>query len=225
MHRAPTQLRPRDGEGSPDRFDDPQNNYRVRYFASTVRGSLLEVLDHFRPDEGAEEALAHKSVEGVDILEEEPAGMVPDRWLSLQRIVTARVVAARSFVDVSEAETLAALATVPSVQKVLRSDLVTSAFGPHVRLDLGTICAVGRAGRAVTQAVSQAIYMDPSRPSGIGYVTRFDKTERCWAVFDDRARIDFSDPSPLDYWDAEVRSAARDVAKLYQLVLPADWRT
>jgi hypothetical protein len=224
VHRAPTQLRPREGGTGPDRFDDPQDEYRVRYFGSTIRGCLLEVLDHFRGVPLAEEALSAHTTIGIDILEEEPAGLVPGRWLALQRVTTARLVTGRLFVDVADSDVLAFLNQTAGVQRVLRSTTVRSAFGNNVRLDMGTICAVGPAGRAITQAVSEEIHLHPSRPSGITYLTRFDKGERCWAVFEDRAKLEFSDPESLDDWDSTVRVALRSVANRYGLTLPADWR-
>jgi hypothetical protein len=228
IHRAPTQLRPRDGIAGLDRFDDPrdgyQRGYRVRYLASTVRGSLLEILDHFRSHDGVETELAAVSgLQGVNVLEEEPAGLVPDAWLSRQRITVGRVEAGRSFIDVAAAETLAVLNESRFVQTVLRSGPVRQAFGQHVRLDLGTICAVGPIGRAITQAVSQAIFLLPARPSGISYVTRFDPSERCWAVFDERAEMSFTDPEPLEYFNPDIRKAMGEVADLYGLRLPAQW--
>jgi RES domain len=224
VHRAPTQLRPRDGDSHPDRFDDPALEYRVRYFASTLKGSLLEVLDHFRPNAQADEALsAIEGVYGFNILDEEPSGSIPDRWLSAQRVVSAAL-AGRAFVNVSDPAVLAELYWDTAVQRALRDPLVVRAFGPAVRLDLGTICSVGPAGRTITQAVSQAVFNHPSRPSGISYVTRFDHSERCWAAFDERVEIEFDLPRPLDATDPDDRSAIQAVAHLYKLAVPAPWR-
>jgi hypothetical protein len=226
VHRAPTQLRPRDGDTKPDRFDDPRGEYRVRYFASTFRGSFLEVIDHFRAaQDDVEQVIARTPVlpGTTDVLSDEPAGLVPDAWLSRQRYTVGHLLAGRAFVDVADAQTLAVLHRSPDIQQVLRSREVREAFGPNVRLDLGTICAVGSVGRMITQAVSQAVFLHPSRPSGICYRTRFDPDEMCWAVFDERTEMEFTTPAPLDYTDPDIRTALHSVAKLYGLTLPAHW--
>src|SRR4051794_25824163 len=74
VHRAPTQMRPREASVARDRFDDPDGDYRVRYFATTLVGALLEVLDHFRSNKVAESdlALIGRLPGIIDILEEEP---------------------------------------------------------------------------------------------------------------------------------------------------------
>lgn len=128
------------------------------------------------------------------------------------------------FVDVADDEVLAQLHRHPGVERALKDPVVRQAFGPDVRLDLGTICSVGPAGRMITQAVSQAIYILPSRPTGIAYVTRFDHSERCWAVFDERAILDFTVPKPLDSLDPAQRADMQGVADQYGLVLPPTWR-
>lgn len=224
VHRAPTQLRPRESDSRPDRFDDPRNEYRVRYLATTLRGALLEVLDHFRPDADAEASLSSVTgVEGIDMLEEEPAGLMPEKWLSDQRVTIGTIGGHALFVDVANATTLAALYYESVVQHALRSLEVRRTFGEQVRLDLGTICAVGEVARLITQAVSQAVFMHPTRPPGIAYVTRFDHDERCWAVFDERVMIEFSPPVPLDHTDEKHNTAVCQVAALYRLVLPPRW--
>jgi hypothetical protein len=197
----------------------------VRYLADTLRGCFLEVLDHFRPNLEVEELLADVSgTTGFSVLDEEEPGLVQDEWLSRQRVAIGYLENPSSdFVDVSHTNTLAELNRAPAVQAAFRDPEVRSAFGPNVRLDLGTICSGGPAGRKITQAVSETVYLLPTRPKGIAYVTRFDRDERCWAIFDDRANVDFTDPVQIDPTEVEHVEAIRSVRDAYGLVLPALW--
>jgi hypothetical protein len=226
VHWAPTQLRPLTDEPGPYRFDAPHNEYQVWYLATSLRGSLLEVLDHHRPNAAAETAIQSvTNLSGNDVLEDEPAGLVPNRWLSIQLVTTGNLSAPNEFTDVTDPAVMSYLNDNEDVRRVLAEPEIRNALGESVRIDLGTICAGGaKTGRRITRAVSKAIYALPSAPTGISYVTRFDPDERCWAVFADRATVDFSDTGPLDPTNAVHRAAVKNVATLYGLTLPAEWR-
>lgn len=224
LHRAPTQLSPRDHNPPRDRWDDPEHEYRVRYFATTMRGAMLEVLDHFRPNADTEAGLAEVDADGLDMLEEEFAGSVPDKWLTSQRFVRGIVKDDATFVDVTNAELLADLNDRPRIRRALATDVVIAALGDAARLDGSTIRMAGPAGRAITQAVSREIYEDAAGYAGVRYVTRFDDTEPCWAIFDGRTDVDFDGLHALSSLDDEHVALLNDVAGMYKLLLPANWR-
>jgi hypothetical protein len=56
VHRNPTVLERRFEPSH--RFDDPEGEYGVWYLASTLRGALVEVLDHWRDDPSTEDELS-----------------------------------------------------------------------------------------------------------------------------------------------------------------------
>lgn len=147
LHQAPAQLREREpGDPPRDRFDDPRGLYRLRYFATSQRGSMLEVLDHFRANDAAEAALAAVATVGVDILEEEPAGAVPDRWLYEQRFALGTLPPEARFVDVTDTDVLAELDRRPPVRAALRTPLATASLGATARLDEAAIRLSGPLG-------------------------------------------------------------------------------
>lgn len=225
LHQAPAQLREREpGDPPRDRFDDPDGIYRVRYFATTRRGSMLEVLDHFRRNDAAEASFAQVvGIEGVDILEDEPAGAVPDRWLYEQRFALGIIPPAARFVDVTNSDVLAELDRRPHVRDALQTSLAIESLGSNARLDEATIRLNGPIGRRITQAVSQEIHQDSASYVGICYRTRFDDQEQCWAVFDDRIHVQFDAPQALDPLDADHLEALNSVAHSYRLTLPRNW--
>src|SRR3954471_9993562 len=69
VHPEPRSLpaRPRAGEGGRNRWDDPLGEFRVRYAASNLRGSMIELLSRFQDSGEAEQVLAQ--VEGVEELD------------------------------------------------------------------------------------------------------------------------------------------------------------
>ena len=110
VHRAPTTrfIRP-----PRDRFDDPASEYTAWYLASTLRGALIEVLNHFRPDPATEQALADvRDVTDVDIAHgpSTSAGYVPNAFLASLRVAVGRLVPAPGpFRDVMDEDYLAAM--------------------------------------------------------------------------------------------------------------------
>ena len=219
LHPRPGQLSSRATSPPKDRFDDPQLRYRVRYLATTRRGCMLEVLDHFRPNLEAETKLSVVAIDGYSILDDEPAGSVPDRWLSVQQFGRGSMLPAARFADVRDSNLLAELNEHPDV----KAALAASKLGRTTRLDGGTIRLGGPIGRAITQAVSRAIHDDENRYTGICYRTRFDDTEDCWAVFDDRAFVTFDPDEPLSLLNTAHMQALHDVAARYNLTLPPIW--
>jgi hypothetical protein len=168
------------------RFDDPEGGYPVRYLATHLRGALIEVLDQFRTVTATEQRLRQvKGVEGLDILAEETAGRVPEKWLAQQRVGVGHVPAPgdERFLDVMDEDLLAELNLRPRVRSVLSAH--PEAFGERARVDFGTIQGSGPAARKLTQAISRELHQDPE-VLGIRYISRHTEDEECWAVFEDR---------------------------------------
>lgn len=211
-----------------DRFDDPENRYLVRYFATTIRGVMLEVLNHFRRNDEAETALSEVQTIGIDLLEEEPAGSVPEKWLSSQCLVRATAPEFAAFVDVDHPRALALLNRRTRVRQALSLPAAIKALGTNATLDQATIKLAGPVGRPITQAVSREIYEAHSSASrdyvGIAYTTRFDRSEPCWAVFDDHVALDWDSVSLLNVLDPTHLQPINDVAQLYDLELPPNWK-
>lgn len=226
LHHAPSRLSHRETGSAPDRFDDPKHEYRVRYLATTFRGAALEVLDHFRPNAPAESRLDEiDGIDGIDILQDDPAGSVPENWLSNQRIALAVVAgsATPQFADVTNVDLLASLNERPRVRAKLSTTEARAALGSRARLDEGTIRLVGPVGRAITQAVSREIY--GAGLHGIAYKNRFDDDEQCWAVFDDRLQLSFDVDEPLDNTpDSQHLPSLNEAARIYELTLPPSWQ-
>jgi hypothetical protein len=91
----PRFARPADHEKPISRFDDPDREYHVRYAATDLRGALIEVLQGFRVNQAAEQALASVPGDGgrpgdLEDLNggpiEEPA-LIPLRVLEEKRVV------------------------------------------------------------------------------------------------------------------------------------------
>ena len=228
VHRAPTTrfIRP-----PRDRFDDPASEYTAWYLASTLRGALIEVLNHFRPDPATEQALADvRDVTDVDIAHgpSTSAGYVPNAFLASLRVAVGRLVPApgHAFRDVMDEDYLAAMNLDLSIRAVL-------AFGGHQMfgrppaLNFGSIQAQSSEARMLTQALSRTVFEDPRNLRGIRYVSCHTEAEECWAVFEHESRNDcrmvFSEPARLEPLNPEHRNAVRSAALLLRLQLPDAW--
>lgn len=90
------------------------------------------------------------------------------------------------------------------------------------RLDEGIIRLSGPIGRPITQAVSRAVY-DEWLPDagGLGYFSRLDDRERCWALREGKpVQVDVQ---PLTPDNGEQRQAVRSVAAMLEIPLPDLW--
>lgn len=208
VHRNPTALPslPVDGESPPNRFDDPQREYRVRYWATNKRGAFIECLARFRSNDETQYRLRSRT--GVDEKAEPRTrpGIVPVAFLRNIKEVKARVSDPKhEFVDVAAPETHTELNKHPRVRRALR-DSGLGAKGSSVDLDEATIRLPGPRGRRISQAVSRVVF-EETEASGLHYTSRLDTTESCWAVFD-WVKTKFSEPKPIDPSDPDLRSAA-----------------
>lgn len=208
VHQNPEALPnlPSDGEAPPNRFDDPQKKYRVRYLAISKRGSFLEVLARFRTDGATQARLG--AVKDVDEKSEPKItpGAVPRAFLRALKEATGQVADPNhTFVDAVAAETRTALNKHASVRRALKASGLGKPESP-AELDEATMRLGGPRGRPITQAVSRVVF-DETDAVGICYVSRLDPAEPCWAVFD-WVKIKFSKANPINTQDASLKSAA-----------------
>ncbi len=160
----------------------------------------------------------------MDLLSEELAGEIPDKWLASQFVAIGYVDGDAVFPDVMDENLLAEMNLRAPIRKVLVDNPL--AFGGDPRLDFGSIQSSGTAARRLTQALSREIHEAPEDLTGIRYISRHTEDEECWAVFDDRTTVTF-DPdrvSPLNALNADHTAAARSAAQLLRLTLPPSWR-
>lgn len=218
--RALPSLR-RAGPPGPNRFDDPEGVFVVRYLADTLRGCLIELLARFRYDPEAEQRIA--SVEGV--VEQDDDGSHPGPnalgdWLTIQQVARCHLLDPDArLISVNDAALLARLDRHPSVRAALDASSLATPERP-AELDGATIRLPGAIGRNITQAVSRAIYEQDPRPSGLVYRSRLDDDERCWGIYGETA-VRFESARLLSpETDGE---AVRSAARLYELALPQPW--
>jgi hypothetical protein len=215
----------REGPGR-NRFDDPAGIFTVRYAADTLHGCLVETMARFRPHPETESILA--AIAGVNDESDinEPAYADPSlgvgEWLAQQHVGRLEITsAAPLLVDVEHAAMLDALDAHPDVRTALDHSGL-DAPGDPARLDAGIIRLSGPVGRPISQAVSRAIYEWISGVDGIGYWSRLDSTERCWAIYDHApVRVEVI---PLDRHNPRHKDSVASVAMRYGIPLPENWR-
>ena len=193
-------------ESPPNRFDDPQRKYRVRYLATKKKGGFLEVLSRFRINDEADARLA--AVVSVDEKKEPKLtpGAVPRDFLKkLQEVKGTAADPKLEFLDAAAPATHTALNKHPLVRKALKASGLGTTRSP-AQLDVGSIHLGGPRGRPITQAISRVVY-DETDAAGIRYTSRLDTSEPCWAIFD-WVDMEFSKTTPINTKDAALKSAA-----------------
>jgi hypothetical protein len=145
-------------------------------------------------------------------------------WLAKQHVSHCRLddPSDAVLVPVNNAILLAQLNNHPAVRAALKTAVKLGACPPPGELDGGTIRLSGTVGRAITQAVSRALYEREPRPTALAYRSRLDDEETCWALYD-HARVAFTDPIELQATVPEHLQAVRAAAGLYGIELPAPW--
>lgn len=209
-----------------NRWDHPQGHFVVRYLASALRGSMVELLARFRYDDEAEELIA--AVEGVEPDDEReylPRETVAD-WLAKQKVARCALKAPGGlrFVNVNDPVLLAKLDRHERVRAVLDAQPPTpNAAGRRIRIELdgSMIRSNSELGRAVTQTIASVLYDDST--DVLIYASRLDDNEICWAVYN-HVEVAFTDAQPLAATNPQHRGAVQSAAKLFGLELPDDWR-
>ena len=157
-----------------NRWDDPQDVYRVLYACTDLQGGFVEVLSRFRPDPAVVAGL--RAIEGADEGEPLPPGIVPRSFLERRCIGEAAVPGV--FADIGTAASLAHL------HVALASRLIHYGFA-----ELDAAAIRHSAPRQFTQEISRYVYErsnDRGEPKfrGIEYESRFGDDFHNWAIFE-----------------------------------------
>lgn len=242
VHPHPDQLRfpPFPPGQGPNRFDDPEGRYSVRYVADTLYGCLIEVLARFTPNPATEDVLL--GVDGLD----DPAftgrpDPTPDQgladWLVQQQV--GHLVLDEPpgrFIDAYHPALLGVLDTDPTVCAVLDDPGVRAALSvdptapPHLptplHLTVDLVRAAGEhGGRRVTQTLGRVLFTEPEPDlDGLAYGSRHDPAQRCWALRD-HVSVAWPDTRPLDPAAPDHRAAVRAAAGYLHLadLFPPAW--
>lgn len=225
VHPEPAALPRLRHEGSGrNRFDDPLAAFVVRYAADSLHGCLVETLARFRPHPDTETLL--RDIDGVDgsdpgepLFAEPPAGLAD--WLAAQNVGHLQITSPSPLlVDIEQPALLDQLDKHPQVRTALDASGLGTPLNP-ARLDAAIIRLGGPVGRPITQAVSRAVYDWVPGVDGVGYWSRLDSGERCWAIYD-HVPVNVS-VTPLNRDNPEHRDAVRSVARRFEIALPVEW--
>ncbi len=241
VHPRPTDVyRPRPtSEGStqqpgPNRFDDPQHHYPVRYLAEVLYVCLLEVLARLRPSAPADGVLNEMSP-GLDdpaladLVDPEQAAALED-FLARNKVAVFGAPSGavlRKLVDVFDPAVLAALDDHHWIRDHLGRPETVAAYGDDegaVHLDGSLIRNASRkVGRPVTQQISRLL-IDILGMRGLRYYSRHAEGVEaiCWAVHGD-VTLPVRSVEPLDSNNDVHRAAVQLVATRYRLPLPMAW--
>lgn len=242
VHPHPDQLRfpPFPPGQGPNRFDDPQGQYSVRYVADTLYGCLIEVLARFVPNPATETVLL--DVDGLDDPsftgrpDPTPRQGLAD-WLVQQqvghlalddppgRFIDAYTPALINFLDTHPA--VRAVLDNPDVHAALAADPTAPPGLPSsLHLTVTLVRAAGEhGGRRVTQTIGRILFTEPDLAlDGLAYGSRHDPTQRCWALRD-HVTVAWPDTHPLDPSDPHQHDTLRAAARHLHLeeLLPPAW--
>ena len=173
-----------DEGGDRNRYDDPHDLYRIRYMAERLTGVLVETMARFRPSAAAEAFLTDVEDGGTNEDEAshpDPRQAVAD-WLRIQRVGRLTLVESIPIIDIHDAQLLVILDKHPLVRAALDAATGLGTSLTPARPDEGIIRLSGPIGRPITQAVSRAVYEWLPDAGGLGYFSRLDDRERCWAL-------------------------------------------
>lgn len=236
VHYQPEVLPRLGDEPGHNRFDDPRrrslDRFLVRYAGTTLRGCLLELLASLREDPVA------RVIEGaVDVTDDPGLVEPPDSppWQAIADFLHDRKVATissrtpkgLSTVSINDPALHDELDEEPGVRAVLDSKDARAALLPtgavRVRMDNAAVRLASKTGRDITQACALALFDRSPPPDAIHYRSRHDDAEDCWAIYH-HAEVVVSDSAPLSPHVAEHVTALHDVAELWGLPIPPEWR-
>lgn len=202
--------------GPTHRFDDPDQSYAVRYLGQDVYTCLLETMQRFRPPHDEVDALLAQ-VEGADVGDHAPnLGNGLRDWLAEQQVAQVVVVESSARIVVIN-DAFDALCAEPAVR-----DVMTACFPDAQHVDAGHVLSGNGPARALTQAISRAVYIDRGRPAGIEYPSRRDLGVVCWAIFD-RVAVDLQLEERLNRHNEAHLHAVQRVCNRYGILPPPGW--
>jgi hypothetical protein len=204
-----------------NRFDDPTGQFVVRYTGATLYACLVESMAWARRED-VEAELA--TVAGIDPADRDPSMSegIGD-WLGSRKVARFTVVDDRSVLDVNDAGLLAQLDKHPLVRQAIEESGLGTPLEPQ-HLDEALIRLSGPTGRRITKAVSRAVYEWHPDAELLGYCSRHDDQAKCYAVFPPALPWDATEVRQLDPARAEDRDAVQQVAGLFEIDLPDNWR-
>lgn len=228
----PTQLVGKQAPG-PNRFDDPEHCFSVRYLADHLRVCLLEVMARFRTNLTAEDLINSVNVPSdMQVLYPSDPKQVDGVRFFLLKNRAARFVAPASkpaprLVDVFNIKLLAALDQHHRIRPLLVGPNVVAAQGDSagvVHLDGSLIRnANANVGRPVTQEISRLL-LEILNVQGLRYESRHSSNGEavCWALRGDLV-LETAEDVYLNPLVKLHRDAVQDVAHLYNITLPDEW--
>ena len=211
--------RVRPSSGPTHRFDDPDQEYSVRYLADSLDGCLIETLQRFRPPHPSSIDIDARlaAVTNIDGRDHQPSLTNGLRiWLDEQCVGKAHAI--------ESADRVVILAS--AFDQLCDDGRVLSAWQsqypdePH--LDLRHILSGGANGRPITQAISRTIYQAYERPAGIEYPSRRALDVTCWAIYD-RTPMHFDVVERLDRHNPIHLSAVHRICHRYTIEMPTEW--
>lgn len=167
------------GEGH--RFDHATAGYVVVYYATDAYGAFLETLAPLRP-----------KLTAVDF---DLGAELDSSWRTPRVLIEATLSRDAVFLDVEHVDTRTGL------ERELRMELAA------LNVTLLNIAAIRGADRRVTRTVSQWAWQQPGF-AGIRYLSQYDSTAECWAVFD-RTPTTIIDEHDITATDTQLARAAR----------------
>lgn len=187
---APWTLAPFDG-----RFDDPEQEYRVRYVGVSRRGAFIERLAKYRPDLDAIAAINDVQADAPALVPNLDAG-----WLDANEIASAAVDVPldNGIVDLSSGDGMAL--AYPAIEAAKRRTGRTL----H---DYDAAVLLSATPREFTQSISR--YLFENGFAGIAYRSRFALEELCVAFFEGRHALHKQSVAAIAPDDVDLSAALR----------------
>jgi hypothetical protein len=188
LELAPWTLAPFSG-----RFDDPAQEYRVRYVGISRRGALIERLAKYRPDLDA--------IAAINEVESDSPPLVPNlplAWLDDNEIATAAVDVPldNGIVDLTSGEGMALAHAAIEVAR-RRTGRALADYDASVLMSATP--------REFTQAISRYIF--EAGFAGVAYLSRFAPEEICLALFEDRHSLHDASVAAIASGDVDLADA------------------
>jgi hypothetical protein len=194
LELAPWTLAPFNG-----RFDDPEQEYRVRYVGISRRGALIERLAKYRPDLDAITAINEVDSDSPPLV---PS--IPLEWLDENEMATAAI-------DVPHDIGIVDLTTGEGISRAHAAIEAARRRTGRALSDYDASVLMSATPREFTQAISR--YLFENGFAGVAYLSRFAPEEVCLALFEDRHSL--HDPAVETITNGDVDLA--DALSLHHL--------
>ncbi len=196
-----------------NRFDDPQEEFRVVYCASDRQATFGETLARLRrspklialmEDVDDDEESIDEAIEGLLDPGDTGRGVIPADWRFKRRIGTTRLNPSLQFADITDGD------SIEHLRIAFAQDIVDLKLSD---LDASTLLSTSR---EITQRCSRYIYEQCDnngmpRFAGIRYPSRLNLQWICWAIFDDRIA---HDPDFNEFHDTTITTTDPDLLEV-----------